>query len=78
MPLPEVRNPIVLGHKKSNVVKVQGEDFKIAIASQDYKEDMNKCLNEDHEDKQLNGIMKATQDTRVEFNRNRFTKAHTN
>lgn len=77
MPLPEARDPIVLGHKKSNVVKLQGKDLKTAIAFQDYKEDMNKCLNEDHDDKQLNGTMKAAQDVRVEFIREIELLKHT-
>lgn len=38
---------------------------------------MNKCLNEDHDDKQLNGIMKATQDMRAEFSREIELLKHT-
>lgn len=51
MPPPEARNSVVLGTKEINLAKPQDRDFRIVIMNmlKDLKEDMNNCLNEDHE-----------------------------
>ena len=60
MPLLETNNPITVGPKKCYKAKAQDKDFKVAIVNifKDLKEDMNKFLNEDHENtkKQFNEI----------------------
>lgn len=51
MPLQEVRKPITIGPDLSNLVKVQNKNFQIGIVNmfKDFKEDMNKCFNDNHE-----------------------------
>lgn len=48
---PEVRNPITISPEKTNLVEAHDRNFKIAIIHlfKDLKEDMDKYLNEDHE-----------------------------
>lgn len=49
-PPPEVRNHTVLVRKESNLVKAHDKDYNISTRNlfKDLKEDMNKCLNENH------------------------------
>lgn len=60
MLLLETNNPITVGPKKCYKAKAQDKDLKVAIVNifKDLKEDMNKFLNEDHENtkKQFNEI----------------------
>lgn len=56
----EARKLTTIKLKKLNLAEPQGKDLKRAIMYRfkDFKEDMNKGLNEDYEDKELNEMKK--------------------
>lgn len=51
MPPPEPSNATIVGLEKCNLVEAQDKDFKISIMNmfKDHEEDVDKWLNEDHE-----------------------------
>jgi hypothetical protein len=53
MPSPEASNFMVIGPKQCNLGEAQDKDFRIANMNmfKDLKEDRNKCLNEDSENR---------------------------
>lgn len=49
----ESGNSIAIGSEKSNLVEIEDKAFKLAIVNmfKDLKGEINKCLNEDHENR---------------------------
>ena len=67
---PDISIFIKVFPEKSNFADAQNNDFKIVIVNmfKQLKENMNKCLNEDH-NTQFNKIMKTFQDITTDLNK---------
>lgn len=66
---PEVSSSTATGLEKSSSAEAYRKGFTMTVMNtlKNLKDDTNKCLNERRKDRELNEIMKASQDMKVEF-----------